>query len=650
MTDGCYLRDMHACHLGRSAIALLTAAGLAAGAPGQQDRWQTLVDRTSAQLADPAQRLGALRTLEHLGPRLVPILRQRLDANARRDASQQLQTDLLWVLSRFGRDALPALRELRDIVRGDDVVVAIEAVATLTALAPFLTEDQAVALRDDLERAYPDVQNQTLAGLLAWQLQLGSAPDHRTLAQYLLYSNSVACTAACRWLLVHAAEDFAGRDEVLLAVEASRLKAMQRLEVTFDRDAHFGDADLAEAWLALTRQPLDALAARGLLSHRLPDERRRGVAWLADNGRALPRPERADLVVRLWDGDAGIVVAACNALAGWGQAGLVGLAPLRQFAATHPDPDARAACAAAADTIVAAATAAADPDDAALVRALDLALCGEPAGPPPAGLSAAGQGLAADVLHLAQWHDPSRLAHVLELLDVPEPGPAIAGKVYSWLPTTDADLSRRALAWLARHGATARAVIDASTQGGVYGQCVSLPRFCVPGLATTAAIEATAWFLTVDAPRAELADLLDDGNTRWVARALAELVSRSPDELAGLEPRLHELLALPADTPLRVGDPTRWYRPMVHPSRLAEPIRVLAALALAAREQVLPDTNGLGEFVRRRCGVPLADLVAFVAEQRRTGALPALLDAIEAECRTEIGVPPELRWASLAER
>lgn len=640
---------MHASRRGRFAIALLAAAGLAAGVPGQQDRWQALVDRTLAQLADPAQRLGALRTLEHLGPRLVPILRQRLDAPARRDASPQLQADLLWVLSRFGRDALPALPELRDIVRGDDVPVAIEALATLTALAPFLDADQGAAVRDDLEHAYADVKNQTLGGLLAWQLQLGSEPEPRTLTQYLEYTNGVGCTAACRWLVARAEHDFAGRDELLLAVDANRQKAMQRLEVAFDRGAQFADADLAEAWLALSKRPLDALAARGLLSHRLPDERRRGVAWLADNGAALPRPERADLVVRLWDGDPAIVAAACEALAGWGRAGLVGLAPLRWFAAAHPDQAARAACVAAADAIVAATTAELAADDAALVRALDLALRGEPAGPTPTALGAVGRELAADVLHLAQWHDPDRLAAVLELLDVAEPGPPVVGKVYSWLKTDRPELARAALAWLARHAAAARAVLDVRSQGDVFGECVRLPRFWVPGLATTTALEATAWFQTVAASRDDLVALLDDGNTRWVARALAELVAR-PDELAGLESRLLQLLALPADTPLRLALRTPWDRPQVHPCRLAEPTRVLAALALAVREQVLPDANGLGEFVRRRCGVPLADLVPFVAEQRRTGALPALLDAIEAECRKELGVPPDLRWPSMAAR
>jgi hypothetical protein len=285
-----------------------------------------------------------------------------------------------------------------------------------------------------------------------------------------------------------------------------------------------------------------------------------------------------------------------------------------------------------------------DAADAALVAALDAALRGEPAGPAPTSLTTIGKPLVAEVLHLAQWHDPERLAAVLAQLDVADAGDGAVGAVYSWLRTDEPRLAEHALAWLARRGTAAARAIDARGHWDRYGECVGLARSWVTEPARPTAIEATAWFLTWGAPRAELRELLGDGNTRWVARAHAAQIATAPDELAGAEGRLAELLQLPANEPVRLANGREWDQAQVAPFELAEPLRVLAAIALAERGHDLVDRDGLGALVEEHCTVPLAALGEHVRALRRGGDLAALLDALEADCRTRLGLRPALVW------
>ena len=83
---------------------------------------------------------------------------------------------------------------------------------------------------------------------------------------------------------------------------------------------------------------------------------------------------------------------------------------------------------------------------------------------------------------------------------------------------------------------------------------------------------------------------------------------------------------------------------------LAVPVRVLASMALAELGEALPDDEALVELVQRHCDCRPAELAERMTAWRQSGELLRRLDALEADCRQRLGVPPHLRWLQLAGR
>jgi hypothetical protein len=625
-------------HWARSRLLALAAATawLGGGAPAQSERLRQIVANAIADLAEPAKSEPALRRLEALGPSIVPLLRAHLQRGERDLATG----NVLYVLGRCGRAALPAVPELCDVLGSGDETLCCQAMWVLGRIAPFLSEEQSSAVRERARVCAGHRDEQ--AGVLVAVLGLGATPGLETLRAQLRHGGTVA---ACTWICAQADAEVPKAAELTDAV-AERLQLVsRRLEVQFEFGTPYEAAPLAEAWLALTKKPLDALTARGLLGHWHPDQRRRAIAWLHDHGAALPAIEREDLVARLWDGDAQLVALAASALGEWGRAGMVGLAALRQRQRTLADASLRERCAGAADAIVAACADLA-PADRAWLAAIDAHLRGDPQARPAAPPSEAARALAASMLRFAQWNEPATLAAVLELFDGPPPCDNAVRAVYGWLCTRDAPVAHMALAWLARQGSAVRRAAALRTFDPLPDECVRLARGWVAFPAGPTAIEAIAWFQSAGATTDELADLVESPNTRLAVRGLVEQVMRPTSRIATTE-RLRTLLAMPDDQPLLLLLKDEENGMGFDLTPLAAPVRTLAAIALADRDVKLSPDYGLEELVRKACGVALDGLPAWVKARRADGTLTATLDAIETDCRRRLGVPAELRWPTV---
>ncbi|MEO6594294.1 MAG: hypothetical protein ABIP94_06040 [Planctomycetota bacterium] len=628
---------------------LLSTAALS----GQSDRLQQQIQHAIADLGDPSKVAEAVRKLENLGPMVVPALREVLHYSRRPDAPVAVQSQALYVLGRRGRAAVSALPEVRDIIGDDnDGEVGHQALWTLSMLVPFLSDDACDAIEDLLKRRASRLEA-VAGGIVMAQTRLGANPTTKNLL-YHLDARGVQCIAACRWLAAHADEEIEQRQTLLDALSRRREQVMTHAALAWkDRPSErLAAVDLAEAWLAMSKQPLDALAARALLEHWHPDSRRRAVLWLQENGASLPLAERADLVARLWDVEPSILLSTCDAFAAWGEHGLVALAPLRLVQKSHKDAEVAARCGQAADRVLAACQGLAA-GDRALLASIDAVL--QSPSPPdlPADVAAgasANPRLAAEILSMAEWSGVEVLSALLEVVGRASADRAdVLSVVFGLATSRQPGVAAVALAWLAGRGTALRGSLRALDVDLAF-ELAWLARFGVLDEVRTTAVEAAAWIdIGVDALLADVVAAIDSANLRFVARSLAELQRRGVD-LGTAVPHLRDLTMLPAGQtlPLQVRGVER---DQVLPFDLGEPVRVLAALALARLGLVVEapgtETAGLDSVVRRRCGVGLSDLPAHVAQLRQTDHLRALLDELEADCRQRLGVPMHLAWPTV---
>jgi hypothetical protein len=625
-----------------SLLAALVAAGMAL--PAQNARVAQRVDAALLVLADKTAAPDAVRELQHLGPAVVAPLRARLRADHVPPLAPEVCVQVVHVLGRLDRHAVSALPELRALLRDERAGVPQQAMWALAMLAPFLPAAACSDVRNDLATLDPRQLQTMMCCVLLHALQLGDEPSVPKLLEALVEWDAPAI-AACRWLKAypdaHRHEHAAFCERLVQRLEA----ALQREPIRWMGPAPGSPvaAELADAWLALTREPLNAATARALLDHDLVDVRRRAVAWMHDHGAALPLLARADLLGRLWDVDATLVEAAARAFAAWGCDGLVALPALRALQRATPGTPANA-CGRAADAIVAATAGWPDADRAWLAE-VDAALRGvEGRGAPAAGRAALSpRALAAstDLLLLAQWCAPSTVEALLGLC--PEPCPpqtllAVFGAI-----TADGDVASLACAWLARHAAAARAALatvgDVDTTLGLAARAAS-------GRAQPAAVELAAHVALAGADDALLAQAIDAAEGRTLTHALALALSRPalPPQVAALAPRLRELLAAPARMAVEARHGGVRF-PLA--ADLTDQLRSLCAIALCVLDEPFDPPKGFAHALRSATGLELEGLRERVAELRRSGGLIAVLERVEDGCRAAMDVPAGSRWPPL---
>jgi hypothetical protein len=624
-------------------VAIAAAATIAAALPAQ-DRVRQLLERAVADLADPERAADATRQLENLGTAAVPVLCELVQA--RTGGATDTRPRAIYVLGRMGRAALPAVSALRSVLRGDDVALADDAAWALGALAPFFDEKVGEAVMNDLAHT-TTVRFYANGSVLAATIGLGPSPTVEQLVNTLVDQPS----AASRWIVARGAELGDHPDEVLAALVTQLDAALERPAIPDWRKRAFEAPDVALAWLALARSSLSARCARALLDHWQPYERERAIAWMHDNGAALPLRERADLVARLWDAEPRLVRGSAAAFAHWGRGAFVALPALRLIADTHQDVATSNACRDAAAAIVAACDEL-PPNDRAWIAAVDAILRGEAAAAPAKPCSRAGLDLIAEALYVAQWNDPMSLSRLLNLAESAGPiGPAAIQSVLGWLQHDRAATVELACAWLARRGTlTHKAWAEANPADGSAGAFERYLRwscqYSITDGARRPAIEMLAHLLAAGAWDNEHALLLDDGNSRVVAHALAVALAERKGTLRTSTSRLAALVFPPASPTMSIVGAAWDNRTL--PIDLGNHVRTLAAIALAelgTDYQVPPD---LDDVVRQITGVPLAELGKHVTALRETNQLRALLDRIEDQCRLLMSVPPHLRWPSLA--
>lgn len=645
-------------HAVRGAVAALLASLLAAQTPAAKpDRRTEFLRQSLAALDDPERHQDTIDRLTHFGSSLAEPIRQLLRQRRRDNLSPRVQQGLLQVLGNFGRAASSTWRDVFELLREDDVATAHVALWTLGMLSPFLTNDQNLAIRTDLRRLPREVGGHTLAGVL--DAITGINEDSIAQSwQLWLEHGDVECLATCRWLRQRhtAGMPIEDRSAVVARIE-------QRLGTCTERStwswgdygrARFVAPDLAEAWLALTGSPLDARCARALLDHWHVDTRRRGLSFLREHGAALPVRERVDVVARLWDHDPTVAELAAGVLADWQLQGCVGLAPLRLLQQTHASPTVRGACERAAAAILAAGVALAEPDRA-LLATIDAALRGEPltaaevAATAPAGERA--RELAGEVLHLAGWSPAPRLEAALEALAAAGPATRDAQwAVFGWLLRDDAAVVGTAWSWLVRQRIASWLPAEIGTGESFEHFVLRYCRYLAAPAARPVAIEAAAWLLTENCDLADLRLGLDSEDHRRVSRCLAELLSRRAGSLRESSDTLRRLVAAAGPRGVHFEDRSFGRRDRFTPVDvdLAAPVRVLAGMALAELGEELPTDEALVELVQHHCGCRPAELAERMTAWRQSGELLRRLDALEADCRQRLGVPPHLRWPQLA--
>lgn len=328
-----------------------------------------------------------------------------------------------------------------------------------------------------------------------------------------------------------------------------------------------------------------------------------------------------------------------------GALGLAGGRRARPAGAAFPRRNGDAALRAAADQAgasIAATFALEGGPDAAWLLAIDAVLTGgadaAPIAAPTLAPTPAGERRVAECLAMVSAvPDADVPRRLLALLAPLATRPVLVDAVYGWLRTDDPDLARATLAWLAGRAATVRQVMRTRGATDLVPACERLILHDVCEPARNVALEATAWLLTRGADPGELRDLLGSDNGRWATRALAELLFRPAVELVPAESVVRTLTAMRFDQKLLVAH----RRFDVY---FAEPMRVLAALALARAGEVPAGDERLAQVVQRHCGVAPAELPRFVADAERAGTLARIVDALEFDCRRRFGVPAELVW------
>lgn len=628
--------------------AVFVAAQQDRSPPPRSNAWTAMAEAAFADLDDEAKYAAACERLERAGPRVVQFVRERLTAAARANASSRQVRGLLYVLAKRGKEALPALPDLRamlcelsDLERNPEVDPAL--CWTLIALLPFVELPVATEILRD---AGPLIHRTGDEGALLRDIaEYGNAPDEQQILRRATHSRFYL--AACRWLVTRAEDLPFDREKCAAALDTFR----RTLGTGPGRG--FGstmDAEITDAWLAVSRDPIDALAAVCLLRHWDPARRVQAIAWLRAQGAALPVFDRVRLGAALWDPEASVRTHAAAALAAWGQAGVVGLAALRHLQQSHADVSYRALCGSTADALLASFDDA-PPADRALLTAVDRCLQGRPPeAPPVAPASATGLARIGDALHLAVWCPADRLDQALRQIEAAgELDSDAAHAVFTWRSLGDHEVGATAWSWMARHPAATRdalAVRIETTYADLMVELVSTARSEVRG----EAIEAMAWLELAGATTDDLLHHSRSGTPRHVVRALAELLLRDPDQARLSPEQLQRLLAGEVEPEVRFVKKVLGLvvRDVVHRADLRPHVRVLAALQAAAQGLPLPtDDVALDELLTTWCGSSASDLPTTLARWRRNGELEHRLDAIEADARKRLGVRPHLTWPRL---
>ncbi len=607
----------------------------------QQVLTAALADLEHRDRADDA----AVR-LENLGAAAVPSLCAMLRWDHRDRASEAARLQAILVLGRLGRCAVPALPELRELVRTDGQSLGRQSMWTLSMLAPHLNPDQCEAVLVDLRSVRRNRTTEWMAAVLGKSVALAQDPNPGVLLR-CLESYDSTCVAACRWLVVHPDAHADHRERVLAALAnlLDRSSAREAVRWQANDRGLFAIGDAAEAWLRVAREPLGQRTARALLDHWHKEQRRAAIAWMQEHGGPLPFRQRADLVGRLWDSEPALIEAAADAVATFGRGGLVALPALRLQQQEGPEL-ARAACERAATRILAdlATLPAIDRD---WLLAIDATLRGETPAAPALPCTRVGLEAMTEVLYLAQWNRASQLDRMLGLVELAGPcRDDTIQSVLGWLTANDTDVVDVACAWLARRGAGVRKALGAVADEPEV-VLHRLIRHRVPAASAPVAIEMLAHILVADTPGRDRCHLLDDQNLRVVAHCLAASMASAPETLRPATPRLRQLLHL--DTGRQVVlTAEAWDQGLRLDADLGAPLRTLAAVALVDLDIPFDTPAGLDDAVRGTLGVPLADLQKHVAGLRETNRLPALLDRLEERCRQALVVPGTLRWPSLA--
>lgn len=644
-------------------VALLLAPATTAQEPSPHDpkpeasgsraitAWTRMVEQALAELDDEALAARAVQRLEHAGPAVLGFVRTQLGAERRGELSAAQIRGLLGVLASLGRASLAAIPELLGLAQTDlDRTNADMLAWTTLELLPFLPEERA----SDLLKSLPWDRIAAPKLPLFYAASLADDPGDTTLLEFLR-ADAAKCIVASRWIRVRAADPAAEfpYDRAALLAELDRLRRLdlQRPAIRLEPPDRRCSADLAEAWLALQGAPLDALAARALLSHWRADRRRQAVAWLAEYGANLPVRERADLAIALWDDDAEVRTAAAHALVGWQQQGFVGFAALHPMARDHADPAFRELCARSVEALAAQA-AALPPADATLFAALHHDLREEPDPPAVGACSLAARTLVGDLLHLAPWCHADALGPLLQHVTAAgEPTRDAVQAVTGWIRAGDSDVQAEAwcflthwptqveAAWQANQVPvdTLRTMLMAGTQPATVGE----------------AFEALAWLGTRNATPEQLAALCHHGNSREITRALAELLMRGKVRGDAVQPvaaaRLQALVRGEFEPALVFPLPPSNER-RLH-AVLDDPGRILAALQCTAQGVPLPaDDDSLDELLQEWCGNSRATLPSSMASWREDGSLAKRLDELEDRCRAALRLRKHLVWPSFAAR
>lgn len=609
-----------------------------------------MVEQALAELDDAALAARAVQRLEHAGPAVVGFVRTQLGAERRGELTAAQIRGLLGVLASQGRASLPAIPELLGLAQTDLDRRNSDMLAwTLMELMPFLPAEHT----SDLLKSLPWDRMAAPKLPVFYAASLADDPGDTTLLEFLR-ADTARCIVASRWIRVRAADPAAEFPyaRVALLAELDRLRRLdlQRPAVRLEPPDRRCSADLAEAWLALQGAPLDALAARALLSHWRADRRRQAVAWLAEYGAELPVRERADLAIALWDDDAEVRSAAAHALVGWQQQGFVGFAALHHMARDHADPTFRELCARSADALAAVA-AALPPADATLFAALHHDLREEPDPPAVGPSSLAARTLVGDLLHLAPWCHADALGPLLQHVSAAgEPTRDAVQAVTGWIRVGDCDVQAEAWCFLSHWPTQVEAAWRAHT-GTVAELRTALMAGTLPA-SLGEAFEALAWLDTRHASAEQLVAFCQRGNAREITRALAELLGRRlvrgeatpPVDATRLQALVRGAFEMALVFPL---DPSHDHR--LH-AVLDDPGRILAALQCVAQGVPLPpdDDGELDELLQDWCGASAASLSTRLETWQKDGALAQRLDELEDRCRAALRLRRHLVWPRFA--
>lgn len=629
-------------------VRALAIALLAAAAPCQQTRMQEIVGKHFEDLADPARARVAARTLTLLGGRVVPLLRERLDALQRGEQPYDSLLGAMVVLARMGKPGLEALPELIDVVENEGEGLGRQSMWALTRLAPIADEKQLSAIRSAQQlcvrrRQFRNCESMDLLGCQLYLARMQSErPETRVEILDAVVSRThdlwrVLLQPACLQIAASPPTDRNLRTAMSEHLDELLALVLQRPSMPDERemrDSFLADktVSFAEARLALADGLRDARTARGMLGHWDADERLKSVAWLADHGTELQPREIADLCSVLWDGDAEVATASARAIAGFGKKGLFGLAPLLRRAGEDTAPELIRACLEASDAVVAAfAGDEAEPTVLAFAAALR--------GQSPTTAVDGKRPELLEAMHGLLWATPATALATLDALVEHGTPPATAATFALRASSlSDEAIARAALRWLAHHK---KAFGQAEPQG--ITRIARLLRTHIPPGAHAAGTEAMTWLGT---PREPTRIWIDDElpaltNQRRIVRVLVTAIADRPEALHGSLRTLTSYSSIAEDW----IDQLEWQEresPWSVRASLFEEIRLLSVIGLAAAGLSLPELAELDtQRVREQCGVEPKDLAEWVRGKRDANTLKPWLAEVEERAQRKIGVKPE---------